>query len=106
MNWIIGYHATQPRHYEGISRLGLLRSEPSLAQAYGIYVYREDAGFDHPTYGKGGAYRIRWSSSRSNHIWRVAYCGPFIPDPVVENAMILLQDVPPEWVTLVTGNIE
>lgn len=106
VNQVICFHETQRRHREGIQRLGLLRSEPTVSQAFGIYVYREDSSFDHPTYAKCGGYRIRWAANDRADTWRIAYCGPLTPDPFVENAMILLRDTPPEHVTLVTGNIE
>ena len=104
VNLIVGYHETWWRHRDGIRRHGLLRSEPSLAQPFGIYIYRNDTEFDHPTYGKETALRCRWGAQTKTSalidIWRVYYCGPMIPDQYVENGMVCLVDIPSEFLTL------
>lgn len=105
MNLIVGYHATRWRHRDGIRKHGLLRSEPSLPQPFGVYIYRDDTEFDHPTYGKERALRCRWGPGNlyaidRMDIWQVCYCGPMLPDQYVENGMVCLADIPSEFLTL------
>lgn len=104
VNLVVGYHATWWRHRDSIRERGLLRSEPSFTQPFGIYIYRDDTEFDHPSYGKEKALRCRWSSSyvpdNVVDIWQIGYCGPMIPDQYVENGMVCLADIPSEFLTL------
>lgn len=62
-------------------------------------------GIAHPTFGRSfGARPIEWSSGAFQDVWQVEYIGPMVHDGFVGNALVLLMDVPPEHVTLVTGN--
>jgi hypothetical protein len=69
-----------------------------------VYVFSEYI-LNNP-YGMYRSRRTRWEWYGQEDLWQVAYIGPMLADRLVENAMILLGDVLPEMVTLVTGNDE
>lgn len=48
---------------------------------------------------------VEWDYDENHEdLWEVSYIGPAQPDDLVYNGLILQLSVPPEYVTLVTGN--
>lgn len=93
----IGYHATSRRYRRSIAARGLIAAKP-YCQREGVFVFSDDLA----TPMLPGLPRVRWAARpETQDIWCVAYCGPMIADPFVENGLILpsVTDV-----TLVTGN--
>ena len=102
---IIANHATCVSRRPGIQRFGLLPFRPTFGRPMGVYVYTDGDDFDHPTWGRTrGSRRIRWCPAPPQDVYRVAYVGRIEPDCYVENALIFLDSVPLENVTLVTRN--
>lgn len=99
MSPLVAYHSTYRRCRDSIMARGLIRSEPTMIQPYGVYVYGDD--FGHPIWSRSGK-GVYWGSGPNNDVWQVSYIGPLCDDPLVANGMVLLKDVPPEQVTLVT----
>lgn len=93
----VGYHESPRRNRANILAQGLLAQYPMGldSQPEGVYVFSDGLGNLQPRP------HVLWASSPSCDTWRVAYCGPMAPDPLVVNAVILpsVSDV-----TLVTGN--
>lgn len=103
MSPFIAFHATRPACRDSIRKRGLLASRPARTQPFGVYVFA-DTIRNNPF---GMLYRSRrtaWGSSDGQDVWQVAYVGTMMADRFVENAMVLTDTVPPEMVTLVTGN--
>lgn len=98
MSPIVGYHCTRNACRESIRQNGLLGAQPTKARPWGVYVFRADGEFDHPTRDS----LSEWTHYHGQDLWRVAYIGPSMPDQYVLNALIFLGPV--EHVTLVTGN--
>lgn len=94
----IGYHATARTVRDRIQAEGLRAHKPVGNLTCGVYVFNDD--LDNMPGLPESSWCV-WSSAPGQDVWRVAYCGPMIVDPLVRNAVILpdTQDV-----TLVTGN--
>lgn len=100
---LVVLHVTRVACRQSIKRRGLLAGQPAPGRPFGVYVYSDYV--QHGTRGSSfGAKRVRWTSGPKQDVWQVAYIGRAIPDIYVENALILLDSVAPEYVTLVTGN--
>lgn len=98
MSPVLVYHTSPFRRRAGILRHGkIFPNEPSAAEPYGVYVYRDDGSWNHPTWNS----RTVWTAGRQD-VWMIAYIGPIMMDKFVHNGMILL-DVA-DHVTLTTGN--
>ena len=97
MSPLVAYHATPVRHREGIYRHGLLCSQPVRNRPFGVYVYRNDSEFDHPTLNS----HTVWGCGGKLDEWEVSYIGPVTSDIYVANALIFLRAVPRECVSLV-----
>ena len=102
MSPLVAYHATNPKCRESILRRGLLPAQPQKGRPFGVYVFRDDDAFNHPTFSRGG--RLIWVVGGGQDIWEAAYIGPLTPDQYVINGMVFLGPV--HHVTLVTGNGE
>jgi hypothetical protein len=103
MSPFVAYHATRRACRESIQVYGLCPALPMHGRPFGVYVFSEH--IRHNTHSKGrGARRIRWSSGEGSDVWQVAYIGPLVTDTFIENAVVLLDRVPPLHVTLVTRN--
>lgn len=98
---LVALHVTYVTRRESIRARGLLGAQPTKARPFGVYVFRDDGSLDHNTIG---SHRIHWSSERGSDTWQAVYCGPVMPDRYIVNGIILLEDVPPSDVSLVTGN--
>jgi hypothetical protein len=105
MSPLVALHATSVTNRESIRVRGLVPGPPKNRGRTGVYVFSD--GISHPTRGRtAGARRIKWTAGPGEDVWQVAYIGPVATDIYVENALILLDSVGPELVTLVTGNDE
>lgn len=82
-----GLHASHRKCRESIYRRGLLPSQPNPSRPYGVYIFREDGGFDHPMRGS----RLMWGWGAGQDVWRVGYFGPLTIDEYVGNALVLLE---------------
>ena len=102
MSLLVGLHATAQRHRDGILQSGVLAAQPQKGRPFGVYTYREDGEFDHPTFSRG--HRVVWASGCYQDVWQVAYFGRITPDHYVTNGLVFLGNS--VLVTLVTGNNE
>lgn len=98
MSPIVGYHATRDCCRHSIRADGILPNQPAQGRPFGVYVFRDDGGFDHLTWNS----RSVWEHRPRLDLWECAYIGPLVADRFVLNAMVFLDAV--EHVTLVTGN--
>lgn len=94
----VGYHETSPAYRASIQQLGLVANTPGgllITQPHGVYVFSPELRND-----IAASFFCEWAHLGGD-LWRVGYCGPMLPDPLVRNAVILpaVTDV-----TLVTGN--
>lgn len=98
MSPIVGYHASRYACRDSIRRHGLLCSRPAKGQLVGVYVFRPDGSFNHPS----RTFDLYWDERYGQDLWECAYIGPLAMDRFVINGMVLLHPV--QHVTLVTGN--
>ena len=88
----VGTHATEPENLESIMAQGLEPRLPSEnhwsfldKQPRGVYTLPID---EDP-----------WARYGTEYSLRVAYFGPMIPDPLVEEAIVLEDRVDPQWIS-------
>jgi hypothetical protein len=111
---IVALHATRVTCRDSIREHGLIAASPCHGRPFGVYVFSDYICNDRPSHSKMrdmessgfdlNGQRIHWCADASQDIWQVSYIGRITTDRYVENAFILLDSVPPEYVTLVTGN--
>lgn len=105
MSPIVGFHATTRRCRDGIRKRGLIPSEPSMLQPFGVYVYRPDDEFTHPIFSRASRpVFTTWASDWPQDVWEVSYIGPLMPDHLVTNALVFLTTEPITDITLITGH--
>lgn len=95
MSPIVGYHATRECCRPSIRQYGLVPAQPQKGRPFGVYVFRDDEGFDHVGYNS----RTVWEHHPKLDLWECTYIGPIVPDRYVLNALVFLEHV--EHVTLV-----
>lgn len=105
MSPIVGLHATSRRCRDSIREYGIIPSEPTLLQPFGVYVFSDDDEFTHPTYSRSSMPSfVTWAAEWCQDVWAVAYIGPIVPDHLVANALVFLTEEPVTLITLITGH--
>ena len=105
MSPLVALHVTRVTCRESIRQRGLIPAQPRKGRPFGVYVYTDGNDFDHTTWMRKFTSRATvWAAGPRQDIWAVAYIGPLTVDRYVRNALIFLEKVTPEHVTLVTRN--